>query len=347
MSKPLPQLDPHEEALALEAIEGTLAPEQRGALEALLRRNPGLREHIAAMRSDRYRLADLPIELPSEVDLVEAVLARLEPEVLPLRRMDVPRRRRDGLWSPATGRRAALAAAVLLITGFTAAYVRSQMHKPSTHPPVAVDAPETIVPPMLVAEGSGTELPMASTEDPVASEELLVAAEGFWEADRALEPDLPRAVQLLGEGRLAIRVLARSEHAARAGLDAMHAGLASRSTAWTLAGRLDASLCRRWERIASQQPVWAFDRQTDDLIEVPRPMLVEVWSAELQLDATALASLVHALSKLNWRVHLEEMSRPVDIEPTSLESALWWDQPPSTWRPTGSVPIVIDALVRP
>lgn len=347
MSTRLPQLEVHEEALALEAIEGTLAPEQHGALEALLHRYPGLREHIAAMRSDRDRLADLPFELPPQADLVGSVLARLEPEVLPLRRMEVPRRRRDVRWSPATGRRFALAAAVVLIAGFTTAYVRSQLRKPSVHPPVAVDAPEAIVPPILVAESPSPELPISVPEDPIAPEHLLVAAEGFWEADRALEPDLRRAVQLLGEGRLSIRVLARSEQAAREGLDAMQAGLASRSTAWTLAGRLDASLCRRWERIASQQPVWAFDQQTDALIQVPRPALVEVRSAELQLDATALASLMHALSDLNWRVHLEEMSRPVDIEPASLESALWWDQPPSTWRPTGSVPIVIDALVRP
>lgn len=127
----------------------------------------------------------------------------------------------------------------------------------------------------------------------------------------------------------------------------MRAGIASRSKTWALAGRVDDELCRRWERDASRQIVWALDQHTNAMIEVPRPMLVEVWSAELQLDATALASLTHALSGLNWRVHLEEMSRPIDIEPTSLESALWWNEPIATWRSSGSAPIVIDALVRP
>lgn len=347
MTPPLPQLDPNEEALALEAIEGMLAPEHRGALDALLARRPGLGEHIAAMRSDRVRLANLNFELPPEVDLVEPVLTKLEPEVLPLRRMEVPRRRRDVRCSPATGRRLALAAAVLLIAGFVGIYVRSQANKPGVHPPVAVDAPDVSNPPILIAEGSSVEPPAMESVDPIAPERLLVAAEGFWEADRTLEPDLQRAVQLLGEGRLAIRVLARSEQAAREGLDAMQAGITSRSTAWTLAGRFDESLCQRWERIASQQPVWALDQQTDAMIEVPRPALIEVWSADVQLDAPALASLVHALSELGWRVHLEESREPLEVEPTSLSSALWWEQPPSTWRSTGRVPIVIDALVRP
>ncbi|KAA0214040.1 MAG: hypothetical protein DYG94_02770 [Leptolyngbya sp. PLA3] len=347
MTSPLPQLNPHEEALVLEAIEGTLAPEQHAGLEALLTRHPGLQEHMAAMRSDRSRLADLTFELPPEVDLVAPVLARLEPEVLPLRRMEIPRRRRDVRWSPAAGRRLALAAAVLLIAGFTAAYVHSQVGTPRLRPPVAVDTPDTAHPPVIVAEGPDVDAPAMESADPIAPEQLLVAAEGFWEADRALEPDLKRAVQLLSEGRLAIRVLARSEQAAREGLETMRAGIASRSKTWALAGRVNDELCRRWERDASLQPVWAVDQQADTIIEVPIPTLLEVWSADLQLDATALASLTHALSELGWRVHLEEMSRPIDMEPGSLESALWWSEPNSTWHPSGSVPVVIDALVRP
>lgn len=347
MTPPLPQLEAHEEALALEAIEGTLAPAQRADLEALLSRHPGLRDHIAAMRSDRALVADLIFELPPDVDLVAPVLAKLEPEVLPLRRMEVPRRRRDVRWTPATGRRLALAAAVLLIAGFVGLYLRSQPNTPNVLPPVAADTPEAPVPPVLIAEGPGVDPPAMESPDPIAPERLLVAAEGFWEADRTLEPDLQRAVQLLGEGRLTIRVLARSEQAAREGLDAMQAGIPSRSTTWALAGRFDESLCQQWERIASQQPVWALDQQTNAMIEVPRPALIEVWSADVQLDAPALASLVHALSELGWRVHLEESREPLEVEPTSLSAALWWEQPPSTWRSTGCVPIVIDALVRP
>lgn len=341
-----PDLTPAEEALLLSAVEGDLTPAQSSSLEQLLSRRPILRVELAGMRGDRSRLADLEFDLPCEPDFAQAVLARLEPEPLQLRKMDPPHRHLRVRWTGMGVQRLAAAAAVLIIAGFTAVYVRTQMSARgspgSTNQGVVEPGPGTG---LVIANPAENQVESITPAAPEPARVLAVAEE-VWKADRTEEPDLARATGLLAEGRLVVRVLATSNEQARNGLDAMQTGIETQSTAWAMAGRLSDDAAVRWDTPSSQPTVMAYDGQSETMIEVPRPNLLEVWSAQLEVDPTAIASLVHALARVGWTVHLEESSEPIAMEPDSLESAIWWNQSPSTWKARGSVPIVIDAIQR-
>ncbi|GAB4384435.1 MAG: hypothetical protein Kow0022_07000 [Phycisphaerales bacterium] len=340
-----PDLTPAEEALLLSAVEGGTPPDQGVALDRLLDRYPSLRGELAGMRADRRRLSDLQFDLPHEPDFVDAVLARLEPCPLHLQRMDVPRRRRGLRWTGAAVQRLAAAAAVLIIVGFSALYLRT----PSPSPGAAGSADQGMAElrpgdePAWADAGGG--MPEAEVTPP-EPERVLAVAEQAWKADRTQEPDVARAAGLLADGRLVIRVLAPSDEQARRGLAAMRAGIEHQSTAWQLAGRLSPTLASRWDAPSASPTVLAYDGQAEAMIEVPRPRLLEVWSARVEVDPTAIASLVRALERVGWTVWLEESPEPIPLEPDALESAIWWDQSPSTWKVSSSVPIVIDAIRR-
>lgn len=339
-----PDLTPHEEAVLLEWIEESAAPETRRAAEALFADRPELRDYAQSLRSDRQRmLEELPLDLPEAPDLVEAVLAKLEPSApLQLRRMEAPRRHRRTQWSSAAVRRVAAAAAVLIIVGFTAAYIRSQNPTRPTPPPLAAND-QRPQPDQRLTQGPGVpDLVAPDSAPPALADRALALATEQWQQDRPAEPDLNQAAQLLAQGRLVVRVLATSDQQARDGLEIMRQGVDARSTAWALAERIDRTDATRWE--TPDRPVaYAMDDQTNTALAVPQPELIEAWAASIEPQPQAVASMLHTLTQLGWTVHLEESPEPIALEPASLD-ALWWTQPPSTWTPRAAAPIVIEAL---
>jgi hypothetical protein len=112
---------------------------------------------------------------------------------------------------------------------------------------------------------------------------------------------------------------------------------------WALVGPAPA-LAARFHRPAGD-PVYALDEPTGLTIQIPQPRLDAVWTARLDHDPAALASIVHSLESLGLIVRLEPAPEPIEPAP-SLEDALWFDRPPSTWQPAGLAPVVVEALHR-
>ncbi|RMH14066.1 MAG: hypothetical protein D6695_02235 [Planctomycetota bacterium] len=249
--------------------------------------------------------------------------------------------------SPTRIRTLAAAAAVLIIAAFGTLYVRSFRVAAPADDSIALTDPVPAPPDQpSVADASADPSPVdAADADRIAARAIEVATRQ-WTDQRAYEPNLDEAASLLVEGRLLIRVLARSDAEAHAGLSALQNGLDQNSRAWAIAGRIDPQNSRQWSRPLDQGPVMAYDEQADTMIQVPRRVLVEVWSAHVQAEPTAIASLVHVLDELGWTVRLEASPEPVNLTPDSLQDALWWTSAPSTWSVSGTVPIVIDALRR-
>lgn len=338
-----PQLSPHEEDVLLDWIEGSAAPEAGRAADALFRQRPDIHAYARLLWSDRQRVVEeLSLDLSESPDLVESVLVELQPAPAELRRMDLPRHRRRLQWSSVAARRVAAAAAVLIIAGFTAAYIRSQ--SPSRPAPTPIASNNQDLPPSerLALEPLVPDDAAPDSTPPALADRALALATDQWRQDRPAEPDLNRAAQLLAEGRLVIRVLATSDETAREGLVVMQQGVDARSTAWALADRLNRAHAARWE--SPDRPVtFAMDEQTNARVAVPQPALIDAWCVRIEPDPQAVASMMHTLSQFHWNVHLEEAPEPIAIEPSSLD-ALWWTQPPSTWKPLATAPIVIEAL---
>lgn len=74
-------IDRYDENLLLGYIEGTLSPDDRAALEAMLQRDPQLDTLLRQIMADRQALRQLPQETPGE-DLVQAAMQQIERRML-------------------------------------------------------------------------------------------------------------------------------------------------------------------------------------------------------------------------------------------------------------------------
>ncbi len=349
----MPNLDtltPEQESLVLDAIEGQLRPDQMPDFEHLLAACPGLEAEIARLTGARNMLVSLGTLAEPEIDLTGPVLARVETlagfdadaEPLQLQHMDPPPRDRMRI-SSAGVRSLAAAAAVLIIAALSFSYLRSGPAKPPVAPgPGIAAAPDP-------TNNDPSTDPVIDAAPVLAEAEVelrrVELAQSHWGEGEASEPTLAEAAGLLSRGRLMIRTLAPAREIARTGLDALEAGLDSHSTAWHIVGPTPQALAARFDHPTAVGPLMAMDDQTGLTLEIPRARLLAVWTARVEPSAAAIASLMHGLEELGFKVRLEALSEPIELD-DPLEDALWWDRPPATWTPIESAPIIIDTLDR-
>lgn len=342
----LDTLTTDQESLVLDAIEGDLQPDQQSALHELLASKPNLRAEIQRLTATRRQMQSLNAQYEPSVNLSARVLTEVESLVAPLalRHMDAPRRHRRLTIPASTLRPLAAAAAVTIITVLGVSFFRSESKTQSPGPDLA--------------SGENAPLPVISIDDPqptdpqavaiaqaAAEQRTITLAEDQWIRIARVEPTLDEAAELLAQGRLVIHALASRPELARTSITAMTNGLDSDSTAWSMIGPASRVVAARFDRPAPQLPVFAVDELTGTTVEVPHPRTVAVWSARIDTTPAALASIIHNLRELGLTVRLEAIDQPTEAEP-SLEDALWWQAPPSTWQPSATAPIVIDALHR-
>lgn len=345
--------DEGNEALLLSLIEGdVLSASERARAEALLEADPTLRRLVEEMKRDREAVVASVIDVP-EIDLSRVVLSRFDEE-LAARVGSMPSMRIDDHARHATGegmRRLALryarpmaaAAALAVIAGVVFVAVQrahNRQTQPLLPPIVSDDAPRGSDP--------EREQPMDGERVVQGADELealgVELASAEWESGPEVAvPSIAEAALLLAEGRLVIRALAvTSEGTAPS---AMITSLKSSGDAWAIASEaFDADLAAGFERGGSEA-VFAFDGASGQRIEIPRPSVVEARAARVDVDATAVASLIAGLRELGWRVRLEESAVPMPLPPM-LVDAVWFEGAPSTWRVVGQVPIVIEQVGR-
>jgi hypothetical protein len=345
----LDNLTPQQESLVLDAIEGELRPDQMPDFERLLAERPGLEAEIARLTGTRNMVVSLGTLAEPEIDLADSVLEQVqsltleaETPVLQLQHMDPPSGPRLQL-SSAGVRTLAAAAAVVIIAALSFSYLRSGSGKP----------PETPGPGIAAAPGPTTTDP--STNPAIETAPVFAQAEvelrrvelaqSHWTEAETTEPTLTEAAGLLSRGQLVIRTLAPGREIARDSLAALEAGLDSDSTAWHIVGPSTRTVAARFDHPTTTGPLMAMDDQSGLTLEIPRARLLDVWTARVEPNAAAIASLMHGLEELGFKVRLEALPEPIELD-DPLEDALWWDRSPSTWAPIESAPIVIDTLDR-
>lgn len=340
----LDTLNPDQEALVLDAVEGVLTPSQRAAFDRLTAEHPRLEAEVARLSRTKAAVISMPEFDLSAPNLVASVFDRLDAESAPLqlRRMDLPHRHRRLPLSAGRVRSLVAAAALVLTAALSLSFLRSGNSTPQPAPgPTVADANPTPGDSTTPFETSDPAVELAAA---AIEERTIELAHANWaQADRT-EPTLAEAVELLAENRLVIRALAPSSATATAGRDALAARLDATSAAWHLDGPASAALASRFKRPATEA-VYAMDDESGTMLEIPSPRLFAVWNARVDQTESAIASLVHNLRDLGLLVRLEASPDAVEFEP-ALDDALWWNRAPSTWQPVGAAPIVIDALDR-
>jgi len=340
----LDRLNPEQEALVLDEIEGVLDPSRRAAFDRLVAQHPGLDAEVGRLSRSKAAVTALTETEFAPPSLTAAVLEQLEADSAPLqlRRMDPPHRHRRLPLSAGRVRSLVAAAALVVTAVLSLSFLRTNSSTPSPAPgPAIADADPAI---------SDTATPVESTDSAIelaaaAIEERTVElAHANWALTDRAEPTLAEAVELLAEHRLVIRALAPSGATAIAGREALAGEMDATSNAWRVVGPAPLAIASRFERPAAEA-VYAMDDESGTMLEIPSPRLFAVWSARVDQSESAIASLVHSLRDLGLLVRLEASPEAVEFEP-SLEDALWWDRAPSTWQPVGAAPVVIDALDR-
>jgi hypothetical protein len=271
------------------------------------------------------------------------------------------------------------AAAALLVTAGVATWVVSGY---LAHPVVSPTAPGTVA----ATAGSEAPNPgVGVARDGLESPGLATLAQGPEASPAEPEPeakasavaaveaasiDPARAVALACEHRLVIRVAARDVARASARLD----GFAARSARAGAGGwRVDANapaalasaLLKPREFIGGAtgrgvDPVLA-GRALDEFMGPIMPGRPEpawpvaavasgkVYVVESRLEESALAGLLAALSAGGERAVFAESAEVLPMPPPMVNAAavLWWSQPPTSWVPWASIPVVVEPGPRP
>ncbi len=366
-------------------VEGDLGCQEADAVrEQLLAASPELATQVEMMTRDRVMLRTLGDEQPP-AGLAESVIARLEREALlglaqgdpltdslPISSVRVVRPSRVAgfarwMASPA-GAGLALAAMVVLAIGVGLQFLpggsglgsqpgarpvaesdRSLDERTlasddsATTPVVAADVPD-------VPEGERTERTLADNQ-PAAKPDPAMLFTNDWD----------RALALLAEGRLLVRVQSFDPETTIAQLGRYTDRAARPGEAWRLGTDVAAPIAVAMETrfapvviateptlfAASDVPEPGHDARTRRNAKAAPPTALEaIYMADTRLDRAAMASLRSALSLGDGQVAVfEELALPMDL-PRVLtpDAVLWWGRPASEWSERVFVPIVVERI---
>ncbi len=363
-------------------LDGNTAHEVR---ERLLKADPELAQRVELMARDRVMLRTLGDETPPE-GLGDEIIAQLEREALlglragepstgslPIARMARihhrrTRRQGSGRWltRPAG---AGLAVAALLVL---AAGVVLQLVPNSTPPaPGPVASAETDDTPLAVASETTSPAPVVAADVPDAPAALAAKtaagdaapaeiAEAAPVTGELFTDDWGRALALLDEGRLLVRVRSASPEATLARLEPLAARAPRAGQAWRLEDGVTEPIATAMQqkfaptavdttplRLAADagpaEPL--VDRSH---LQPARSAMAGLYLVDARRDTAAMASLNAALSLGDGQVAVfEELTEPLEL-PRVLtpEAVLWWSRPASSWVERRYVPVVIERVER-
>lgn len=393
-SRPPPSghVDQVDELDLLGWVEGDLPRARQQPVEDLLAREPRLRALLDSMSADRATIRTLPLPA-APVDLLSRVEAQLERDLLvglsgpstetldiPISRVTVKsdgilaRMGRRGRIGRAPALRYASLAASILIVGVVGIVMWPSLTSRTNRPSGA--QPPTLITPGSLASAStesSTEAPLSDADtaagiinnalakaEPAPSlTDLALAqatiADALAPADESITAD--RALELLREGRLAVRIRTLDRDRTLVRLASIHAE--PRPT-WSLLDRADETvLAALAPKPPLEQPtldptVLASSREQSD---VPRPSIITpassptpraVYIAEVDATARALATLRGVLGSGSNQV-AEFVALDTSIatpDAASIESILWWTRPPSGWVSRRTIPVMVDPVGR-
>lgn len=367
-SNPAPK--PVDEALLLDWIDGRLTPEAQERLEAASGRS-GLRRRIAQMQANARALRSLGEE-QAPAGLRERVLAALERDALvamehngkadtPIAFADHVAVRGSSRWASRGPAMALAAGLVLLVAGGVYWSVLLFDHAKPNPRRTDSTGPIAAVTPREAATGPGpidtlpTDAAPTIMADAGASR-VAAAAEAFVGPPRP-PMTAARAVELAGEGRLAVRVYTNDTQGLRH-VEAVGAGKSGHD--WSLRKALPpaVTLALAGEgassdlvMASSREPAAALiapllgpnaaftmPRADDPLRHVRGAYVLDVPAAPEAFER------VEALlaESLDGRLELEELPAPVELTPTTPERVVWWTQPPAEWVPRVTVPVIVE-----
>ncbi|MFG0241179.1 MAG: hypothetical protein ACF8R9_00190 [Phycisphaerales bacterium JB054] len=366
-------------------IEGDLSgPEAHEVRERLLDADAELAQRVELMSQDRVVLRTLGDELPPE-GLDEAILEQLERAALlglqngepgtaslPVSRVGrLPqhrRRRMPWLHRPAG---AGLAAAALLVlsvgvvmqllpSGPRPAPVGPLASGELAHDAAASDLSATEPSQTAIAGDVPTPPPettlatevAAAKQDPAHPGAAAVTGEIF-------TGDWDRALALLDEGRLLIRVRSASPEATLTRLEPLSARTARAGEAW----RLEHDVTEPLAVAMHQKFAIPLPDPADQFIAaengVRRPLVVPsltegrsalegIYLVDARRDTAAIASLNAALSLGDGQVAVfEALAEPLELPGVlTPDAVLWWSRPASSWSERRYVPVVIERVDR-
>lgn len=366
-------------------VEGDLGCQEADAVrEQLLAADPELATQVEMMARDRVMLRTLGDEQPP-AGLAESVIARLEREALlglaqgdpltdslPISSVRVVRPSRVAgvarwMISPA-GAGLALAAMVVLAIGIGLQFLPSGSGSGSSPLPGPIAENDRNLDERTIASGDSATTPVVAADVPDApgderTERILAESQTSAEPDPAMlfTNDWDRALALLAEGRLLVRVQSFDPETTIAQLGRFTDRAARPGEAWRLGTDVATPIAVAMEAkfapmvmeteptqfAASDMPEAGRDARSLRNAKVSPPSVLEaIYIADTRLDRAAMASLRSALSLGDGQVAVfEEFALPMDL-PRVLtpDAVLWWGRPASEWSERVFVPIVVERI---
>lgn len=382
--RPDPRRDQVDELDLLGWVEGDLPRARQQPVEDLLAREPRLRALLGSMSADRAALRSAPAPA-APADLLSRVEAQLERDLLvglsgpstdtldiPISRVTV---KGDGILSrigPAL-RYASLAASVLIV-GAIGIVMWPSLVSSRTNQPSGTQPPTLITPGPLAAAPAESSTEASSAPSGVAAgiinnalakaepapslTDLAIAqadiADALTPADESITAD--RALELLREGRLAVRIRTLDRDRTLVRLASIHAE--PRPT-WSLLDRADETVVAALtpkpaqpestldpSTLASSRGHSDAPRPSITIPPAPSPTPRAVYIAEVDATARALATLRGVLgSGSNQVAEFVALDAPIATpDAASIESILWWTRPPSGWVSRRTIPVMVDPV---
>lgn len=376
-----------DESTLLALIEGELRPAAQADVRRKLAAHPELAASIDRMIADRRHIQLLPA-VPVPSGMVEAAIALAQRDTMTSLKLveaepgpiaiSIPLRSRQGWWT-----RSKVAAALLLAVGGTIViYANTKGQKPAGTPhvvdpgtlakgpltPVGPTNPEPLLADNLPAPHVDPTPPAVPTDE--IPDTRLTLASGSGPAvvfpmlpTETSEIHLQRALSLAHEGRLVVRVLARTPAAAQTEVAALSSRRES-GRIWTLNREAPVEIIAAVTRPAvapTPRPEVTQPILADSQWQVPmRPMIridpslptyegpqhrEKVCLASVSPSIGALQSLQTVLTERLGAVSFAELpsSAPSAATPAvTADSVLWWTQAPAQWSAWIDVPVVVE-----
>lgn len=356
-------------------VEGDLGSQDVDAMrERLLAADPRLAAVIECMERDRIMLRALGDERPPR-GLSESVVARLEREALvglaqgepttgslrvsTIRHTHSDRRGLAGWFTSPLGAGLAMAAVLALAVGVALQFTGP---RPIATPGAGGPAPTLPSETAIALENQSRAAAKVLDDVPQApGPDLppLTVAAGAPETGPAPMPveDIDRALALLAEGRLLVRVRVAAPDQAIADMGRLANQPNRPGKAFRIEHEVSSAIAlameQRFAPAAAEPAVFAADTGHPGAEPFARTTprrspLEAVYMADARMDKAALLSLQAALSLGDGRVaQFEELPEPLALpQVLTPDAVLWWSRPPGEWSSRAFVPVVIERVDR-
>ena len=367
-------------------IEGELSgPEAREVRERLLDADADLAQRVELMSQDRVVLRTLGDELPPD-GLDEVILAQLERAALlglqagepgtrslPVSRVgrQSPPRRHRMRWLQRPAGAGLAAAALLVLSVGVVMQIPPQRPRSTPLDPIAQTEIAADRPAAARSAADATQTAIAGDVPAPPRETTLAAAANTGDDGGTVLPDAApvtgeiftgdwdRALALLDEGRLLIRVRSASPEATHTRLEPLSTRSARAGEAWRIEQGVSEPLALAMQQKFAAPTADPADGYiaaadgarpplVDPVLRAGRSALEGIYLVDARRDPAAIASLNAALSLGDGQVAVfEALVEPLDLPGVlTPDAVLWWSRPASSWFERRYVPVVIERVDR-